>query len=332
MRPADLAGAHVLVTGGAGFIGSHVVEALVDEDVASITVVDTLVHGSRANLADALDDPRVRMQVDDIRDAEAMTYLLRDVDVVLHLASLGVEHGLRYPVENHHVNASGTLGLLEAARAAGVRRFVHVSSSDVFGAAHYLPMDERHPTWPETVYGAAKLAGEAYARAAFRTHGLPTVVLRPFSTYGPRSHHEGDGGETLSRAVVRMLAGERPTVLGDGGRTRDLMYVTDTARAIVLAGAVPGIEGETLNVGTGTEVSVLDGIDAITRLLGRPDLPPLHLGTRPGQIERLRSDPRRFAELTGFAPQVALEDGIGRLVEWSSRAAAPALAGSVRVG
>lgn len=313
---APLDGARVVVTGGAGFIGSHLVDQVVSQGAASVSVVDNLVTGKRRNLGDALADPRVTLHQQDLRDGAATARLLAGADIVFHLACLGVRHSLRNPFENHDVNATATLTLLELARHAEVGRFVHISTSEVFGTAQYVPMDETHPTWPETVYGAAKLAGEAYARAAYRTHGFPTVVLRPFNTFGPRSHHEGDSGEALPRTVVRMLGGQRPVVFGDGRQTRDFMYVEDTARAIALAGVVPGVEGQTFNLGTGSEVSILEGIAAIARVLGRDDLSPLHLEPRPGDVRRLHGDPRRFAELTGFAPRVSFEEGITRLVDW----------------
>jgi UDP-glucose 4-epimerase len=183
-----LHGTNILVTGGAGFIGSHLVDELV------------------LRLAD---DPRLRLVTEDVRSEQALD-LVDGADVVFHLACLGVRHSLHDPRENHEVNATATLELLERARTAGVRRFVHVSSSEVFGTAQYAPMDEKHPTWPETVYGGSKLAGEAYARAAFRTHGMPVVVVRPFNTFGPRSHFEGDSGEVLpDRAGAVRPAGVR---------------------------------------------------------------------------------------------------------------------------
>lgn len=314
---SSLAGARVLVTGGAGFIGSHLVDRLLAHTgAAAVTVVDTLVNGREENLSALGDDERLRLVTADIRDEEAMDGVLSGTDVVFNLACLGVRHSLHDPEENHHVNATGTLRLLERARAAGVSRFVHVSSSEVFGTAQYAPMDERHPTWPETVYGGSKLAGEAYARAAFRTHGMPTVVVRPFNTYGPRSHFEGDSGEVLPRTIVRALCGVAPVIFGDGEQTRDFMHVLDTARGLVTIAECDEAIGETINFGSGSEVTINELCRVVAAGVGRPDLQPRHIEARPGDVRRLLVDDTFIRSLTGFRPEVAFSDGVRDLVEW----------------
>jgi UDP-glucose 4-epimerase len=313
---STLQGAKVLVTGGAGFIGSHLVDQLLSAGADSVSVLDNLVNGTRANLAHLDDDSRVRLVTGDIRDEDARNTALDGADVVYHLACLGVRHSLHEPVENHSVNAEGTLQLLQAAKGQGASRFVYVSTSEVFGTAQYAPMDERHPTWPETVYGASKLAGEAYARAHYRTYGMDTVVVRPFNTYGPRSHFEGDSGEVLPRTIVRLLAGLRPIVFGDGEQTRDFMHVSDTAAALVLLGSAKGIAGETLNLGSGEEVSMNTLCADVARAAGRPDLEPVHDDPRPGDVRRLLGDPALMTSLTGFRPRVSFADGVADLVEW----------------
>ncbi len=177
----------VVVTGGAGFIGNEVTRQLIAAG-AQVTVIDNFRNGKRENLVDIKSD-RLDVQAADIRDREKMQALLQGRDLVLHLACLGVRHSIHSPVENHDVNATATLQLLRGCRAAGVPRFVFVSSSEVYGTALWAPQDENHPTFPCTVYGGSKLAGESYTRAFHRTYGYPTVVVRPFNTYGQRSHH-----------------------------------------------------------------------------------------------------------------------------------------------
>ncbi|MGJ7442280.1 dTDP-glucose 4,6-dehydratase [Aquipuribacter sp. MA13-6] len=320
-----LSGATVLVTGGAGFIGSHVVDRLLADDVRAVRVLDNLVNGSAENLAHHSGDPRLDLVVADLRHDETRERVTAGCDVVLHLACLGVRHSLHDPMENHGVNAEGTLLLLESARRAEVGRLVYVSTSEVFGTAQYAPMDEVHPTWPETVYGGSKLAGEAYARAYHRTHGMDTVVVRPFNTYGPRSHYEGDSGEVLPRTVVRVLAGERPLVYGDGEQTRDLMFVTDTAALLTRIASADGVAGTTINLGSGSEVSVLQMCDAVASAAGRPDLTPVHLEPRPGDVRRLIGDPTLARRLTGLVPEVSFQEGVVELVEWiRSRPQTPA--------
>jgi len=311
-----LRGARVVVTGGAGFIGSHLVDELLRRGAGSVTVIDNLVNGSRDNLVALGTEPRLDLVVADLRDSTATAAVLDAADVVFHLACLGVRHSLHEPLENHEVNATATLELLEAARAAHVSRFVHVSSSEVFGTAQYAPMDERHPTWPETVYGGSKLAGEAYARAAYRTHGFPVVVARPFNTYGPRSHFEGDSGEVLPRTIVRALCGKPGLIFGDGEQTRDFMHVSDTAAGLAELGECDAAVGQTVNLGSGSEVTINELCATVARLTGRPDLAAIHLEPRPGDVRRLLVDSTLMNALTGFAPRTAFKDGVAELVEW----------------
>src|SRR5205807_8697625 len=153
-----------------------------------------------------------------------------------HLACLGVRHSIHSPLENHEVNATASQHLLEEAKKADVRRLVYVSSSEVYGTARWAPMTEEHPTFPMTVYGASKLTGECYTRAYHRTYAFPTVVVRPFNTYGPHCHHEGDSGEVIPKFMLRCMAGRSLVIFGDGTQTRDFTYVSDTARGIFLAG------------------------------------------------------------------------------------------------
>ncbi|MFC7403031.1 dTDP-glucose 4,6-dehydratase [Citricoccus sp. GCM10030269] len=314
---SDLNGARIVVTGGAGFIGSHLVDALLrDREPVSVTVVDTLINGTEDNLSQWADDPRLTLRVADIRSRRAMDEAMAGADVVFHLACLGVRHSLHAPEENHAVNAEGSLTVGLAARDAGVRLLVHVSSSEVFGTAQYAPMDERHPTWPETVYGGGKLAGEAYSRAMYRTYGLPAIVARPFNTYGPRSHHEGDSGEIIPRTIVRLLNGSAPVLYGDGEQTRDFMHVQDTAAGLISLAECADAVGETVNLGTGLEVSMRRLCEVIAAAVGRPEVTPVQLPDRPGDVRRLVVDHRRMTELTGWNPQVDFSEGIADLVDW----------------
>jgi UDP-glucose 4-epimerase len=277
--------------------------------------VDNLVNGRAENLAD-LPGERCRLERVDIRDDVRIAALLAGVDVVFHLACLGVRHSIHAPFENHDVNATGTLKLLEHARSVGVGRFVYVSSSEVYGTARQVPMTEEHPPFPMTVYGAGKLAGECYARAYHRTYGYPTVVLRPFNAYGPRCHHEGDSGEVIPKFVLRCLAGRPMVVFGDGTQTRDFTYVSDTARGIRLAGMAEGAVGETLNLGSGFELSINALAAEVAAALNRPEAAVVHEVPRPGDVLRLFADSTRADRLLGFRPAVSLREGLGRLRDW----------------
>jgi UDP-glucose 4-epimerase len=311
---SDMHNRTILVTGGAGFIGSEVVNQLVQQG-AQVIAIDNLINGKRENLL-GLPSERFRLEVADIRDAGRMRALLAGTELVLHLACLGVRHSIHSPLENHEVNATATLGLLEAARDAGVRRFVYVSSSEIYGTAQAVPMTEQHPAWPMTVYGAAKLAGERYTDAYWRAYQLPTVVIRPFNAFGPRSHHEGDCGEVIPKFMLRAMAGRPLVIHGDGTQTRDFTYVADTARGILLAATAERAIGETINLGQGKEISVIDLAAAIGAATGRNDIEIRRGPPRPGDVLRLYADGSKAAELLGFRPEISLSEGLGRLRDW----------------
>lgn len=231
----------VLVTGGAGFVGAALVEQLAA--VSPVRVLDDLSTGR----ADSVVGIRgVELRVGSVLDEDAVNAALDGIDVVYHLASRGVRRSIHAPRETHNVNATGTLTLLEASRHAGIRRFVCVSSSEVYGSAQTVPMNELHPTLPNTVYGGSKLAAEAYARVYHHTYGLPTVTVRLFNTYGPGSHHEGDSGEVIPKFLLRAHNGLPPIIFGDGGQTRDFTFVTDIARGIVAAAETDAAIGEVI--------------------------------------------------------------------------------------
>jgi UDP-glucose 4-epimerase len=214
------------------------------------------------------------------------------------------------------VNATGTLRLLEASRAAGVPKFVYVSSSEVYGTAQRVPMTEDHPAFPCTVYGGSKLAGEAYTRAFHRTYGYPTVVVRPFNTYGPRSHHEGDSGEVIPKFLLRCLAGKPMIVFGDGTQTRDFTYVSDSARGIILAGATGAAVGRTINLGSGFELTINDLAKTVAHIAQRPDAVVQYGEPRPGDVLRLYADMSQARSLLGYEVRVSLEDGLRQLLSW----------------
>ncbi len=303
----------ILVTGAAGFIGSHLVDQLVGDE---LILLDDLSTGRCENIAHHLDREDVTFVEGSITDSALVAQRMRGIDTVFHLACRGVRHSIGHPQESHEVNAAGTLNLLRAAHDQGVGRFIHVSTSEVYGTALRVPMDENHPCFPETVYGGAKLAGEAYARAYNRTYGLPTVIVRPFNNFGPRSHFEGDCGEVIPRFIVRVLNDEPPTVFGDGSQTRDFIYVEETAHWLTRIARCDALIGQTINLGSGREVRVLDLARIVCEESGRGEIAPVFLPPRPGDVLRLCADARRAEELLAFSLRCDLREGIRRTVQY----------------
>jgi len=309
-----LSGKRVLITGGAGFIGSELVRQVAIQG-AEVTIVDNLVNGKRENVQDILNE-KVNLVVVDIREDGEMKRLIACADIILHLACLGVRHSIHSPKENNEVNASATLSLLILAKEGKVDRFVYVSTSEVYGTAKRVPMTEEHPSFPHTVYGSSKLAGECYTRAFWETYKFPTVVVRPFNSYGPRSHHEGDTGEVIPKFLLRAMAGKPMIIFGHGTQTRDFAYVSDTARGILLSGMVDNAIGETINIGHGSEVSINELARIIREVVDKPSTPIEHAEPRPGDVMRLFADNTKAHELLGFKSEIDLHQGLERLKSW----------------
>jgi UDP-glucose 4-epimerase len=312
----DLHGVRVLVTGGAGFIGSHLVDLLADQG-CEVTVLDDFSTGSPRNLAAAVASGRVRVVTGSVLDAEAVAAAMAGCELVYHLAVQCVRRSLGDPLGNHEINATGTLTVLEAARRLGVGRFVYCSSSEVYGnASDGLLSEDAALCRPVTVYGAAKLAGELYTDAYRQTYGLPTVVVRPFNAYGPRAHERGDLAEVIPRFVIRVLNGHPPTIFGDGSNGRDFTYVTEVVRGLALAGVSERAVGRTINIAYGRLLTVREVAEAVLAACGRNDMTIAYHPARPGDVHRLHADIRRAAELLGYHPQIGFADGLRRYLEW----------------
>ncbi len=309
-------GKKVLVTGGAGFIGSHVVDLLLEKG-AKVRVVDDFSSGKRENLSLHEGNNSLEVIEGDIRNSELLETALSGVEWVYHMAVKCLRESLEDPFVVHEVNATATLDLCELCRRMGVKKFVYVSSSEVYGSAEYVPMDENHPLNPTTVYGASKLAGEKYALAYFYTYGLPVTVIRPFNTYGPREHFEGVYGEVIPRFIVQILNNQSPTIFGDGKQSRDFTYVGDTARGILEVSLHPDAVGKTFNVARGEEVSILEVSNLLLRLLNKKEeISPVFLPPRPGDVKRHFADVSRARKVTGFEAKVDFTRGIEKFLLW----------------
>lgn len=306
----------VLVTGGAGFIGSHLVDRLIGEGL-DVVVLDNLASGKRHHLDEAGKSGRLRFIEGSILEPDAIDAAMAGCDEVYHLAVECVRRSLGDPVSNHHVNATGTLHVLEAARAHSVRRFVYCSSSEVYGnASRGLLSEDRTLPAPTTVYGAAKLTGEHYALAYWQTYGLPTVVVRPFNAFGPREHETGDLAEVIPRFLIRVLNGASPVIFGSGRQGRDFTFVSDTVRGLTLAAKSETLIGGIVNLGHGRLITIAEVAGAVMRAAGRNDLQTTYIEPRPGEVDSLIADTRRAEEVLGFKAEISFDDGLGRYVDW----------------
>jgi UDP-glucose 4-epimerase len=309
-------GQRCLVTGGAGTIGSTIVDQLVAADAAEVIVLDNLVRGRRANLAGALEYGNVALVEGDIRDRELVTRLMAGVDLVFHQAAIRITQCATEPRLALEVLVDGTYEVVEAAADAGVRKVVAASSASVYGLAEQFPTPERqHPYDNDTLYGAAKTFNEGLLRSFRAMRGLDYVALRYFNVYGPRMDIHGLYTEVLIRWMERIEAGQPPLILGDGTQTMDFVFTEDIARANLLA-ASGDVSGEVLNIGTCTETSLTELAQLLIRVMDA-DL-GLEFGPPRGTngVTRRLADVSRAAELLGWKAEVDLEQGLHRLVDW----------------
>ena len=305
--------AQYLVTGGAGFIGSHLVERLV-EDGADVTVLDDLSTGRRENLRPVRH--RIKFIRGSVARLDACRRALRGVDYVLHQAAVtSVPQSTRNPLAAHHTNITGTLNILIAAREAGVRRVVYAASTAAYGNPPELPHHEGLVASPCSEYAASKLAGEAYCQAFWRTHGLETVALRYFNVFGPRQNLDSQYGAVVPLFIAAALRREAPVIFGDGGQTRDFTFVSNVVDANLLACHAPAehVAGNVFNVGCGRATSIRELWQHIAAIAGVA-IEPRHELTRAGDVRHSLAAITRAQQQLGYVPATALEEGLRRTI------------------
>lgn len=309
---------HCLVTGADGFIGSHLVETLVARGyrVRALAQYNSFNHWGWLEGLPCLDD--IEVVVGDVRDPHFCRQLVKGVEVVFHLAALiAIPYSYAAPDSYVETNVRGTLNVCQAALDAGVRRFIHTSTSEVYGTARYVPIDEAHPLQPQSPYSASKIGADAIAQSFHSSFGLPVTIARPFNTYGPRQSARA----VIPTIITQIAAGKQRIELGDLSPTRDFNYVEDTCRGFLALAECDAAVGEVVNIGSNSEISIGDTVKLIAELMGRDiEVKQDEQRLRPAgsEVYRLWCDNRKIERLTGFRPQVSLREGLTRTIAWFS--------------
>jgi UDP-glucose 4-epimerase len=305
--------ARYVVTGGAGFIGSHIVEELLRRN-ETVMVIDNFSTGKRENVkpfegaAEVIDA--------DISQAKNLAQILKGAEYVIHQAAIpSVPKSIIDPVKSHEANVNGTLQLLVACREAGVKRVVYASSSSLYGDSPTLPKHEGMMPNPLSPYGAQKLFGETYCQVFTRSYGLETVSLRYFNVFGPRQDATSQYSGVLALFIPAVLEGRRPTIYGDGEQSRDFTYVKNVVEANLLACKASGVAGQFFNVACGDRITVNSMLQQINKITGK-DISPVYADARAGDIKHSQADIARAKERLSYEPRVSFEEGLRDTIEW----------------
>jgi UDP-glucose 4-epimerase len=312
----NLEGKRVLVTGGAGFIGSQIIDILVQEGCSEIVAIDNMERGRPENLAGAMPSGRVRLIEGDIRDRALMEDLVRNSDLVFHMAALRITQCAENPRLAMEVMADATFDLLELCVKHKVEKVIAASSASVYGMAESFPTTESHHPYNNwTLYGAAKVFNEGLLRSFYHMYGLNYAAMRYFNVYGPRMDIHGVYTEVLIRWMERINAGQPPVIFGDGHQTMDFVYIEDVARANVLA-AKADVTDEVFNVASGTETSLRQLAEMLSRVMGGTSELEFQPARKVNPVQRRLADVEKARRLIGFEATVPLDEGLERLVDW----------------
>jgi nucleoside-diphosphate-sugar epimerase len=312
--------ASYLVTGGAGFIGSHLAEELVRRG-HTVRVCDSLITGKRRNLAHL---PQVEFIEGDLSELEVAERAVRGVDYVLHQAAIpSVPRSVLDPVTSNRANITASLNVLVAARDAGVKRLVYAGSSSAYGNTPTLPKREDMPTNPLSPYALQKLVAEQYCQMFTRLYGFETVTIRYFNVFGPRQDPGSPYSGVISLFATALLEGRQPTIYGDGGQTRDFTYVANVVDGVLRACEAPKAAGEVINVACGTRISLNDLLGAMNKIVGT-SIAPIYTAERAGDVRDSQADIGKAKTLLGYQPKILLEEGLKHTLAWCRGDAAAA--------
>ena len=303
-----------MVTGGAGFIGSHLVDKLIEKGNRVIVYdnFDEYYSGKGNNIHSHLSNPDFVLVRADILDSNVLLKAMKDVDVVFHLAAQpGVRFSLENPAKTNSVNTTGTLNVLQAARQMEVQKVIFASSSSVYGIPHYMPVDEEHPKEPISIYGASKLVAEKYCRIYCELLCVPVVMLRYHTVYGPRQRPD----MAIRKWTELLLTNKRPIIYGDGNQTRDFTYVSDVVEGTILAAEVDGIDGKVFNLGGGSRVSINDVVKSLIEITGK-NLQPLYQPPKLGDVYDTHANIQKAKKFLGYNSKVDLKEGLENFVKW----------------
>ena len=304
---------NILVTGGAGFIGSHLVKHLASEG-HKVTILDDFSNGDLKNVWELINNKKVRIIKGDVRDSALLAHITNDIDTIFHLAAqIHIDKSILEPKMTFDVNVTGTLNILELALKKDFEKIIYASTSEVYGSALKEKIDENHPMNPHSPYAASKLAADRLCYAYAETYGLNISIIRNFNTYGPFQKDTGYGA-VIPIFIKRVLDGKPPVIYGDGTQTRDFMYIEDAVKAYSLL-----MNGRTdervMNFGSGEDVTMNELAELIIRMCGS-SVKPVHVGPRAGEVRRLCADTTKSRKLLGFEPSYALKDGLKKYIEW----------------
>jgi UDP-glucose 4-epimerase len=317
----QLDGARILVIGGAGFLGSHIVDQLTETPAREIVVLDNFVRGTRANLSKAVEDPRVSVVEGSVTDIALLRRLMDRTDYVFHLAALWLYECVHEPRSALEVNVVGTYNVIEAAADAGVKKVVYSSSASVYGDAAFTPMTEDHPFNNRTMYGATKIAGEQFFRAFNEQRGLDYAGMRYMNIYGPRMDYKGTYVSVIMKVLDRIDAGEPPVIFGDGSQAYDFVHVSDVARANILAMQADASD-EFFNIGIGVKTTIRELVDRLLEITGS-NLEPEYRPQEQMFVTHRVGSTEKAEDLIGFRAAISLDDGLRSVVAWRREDSVP---------